>query len=92
MCPTPALDRLLELGLGLVVAVHVDPPGVEPGAQREVELAAGRDVPGEPLFGEQAQGRGAGEGLAGEEDLEVVGASAKAASVGAGSARMSSSA
>ena len=68
------VDGLLELGVALVVAVHVDPLGVEAGVQRQVQLAAGGDVAGEPLLGEEPQGRRAGKGLAREDDLEVVGA------------------
>ena len=61
-----------DLLVALVVAVHVDAARVEAGAQRHVQLAAGGDVDREPLLGEEAVGGGAGEGLAGEEDLEVV--------------------
>ena len=67
-------QRVLQLGRGLVVAVHVDPLGIEAGAQREVQLAAGRDVAGQSGLGEDPQRRGAGERLARVEDLEVVGA------------------
>ena len=57
------LERLLQLGLGLVVAVHVDPLRLEPAAQRQVQLAAGGDVAGEPLLGEQPVGGGAASAL-----------------------------
>ena len=57
----PGLERGEELGLGLVVAVHVDPRRVEARAERQVQLAAGGDVAGEPLLGEQAVGGGAAE-------------------------------
>ena len=66
------IDGLLEFSRALVVAVHVDPRGVEAGVQRQVQLAARGDVAGKALLGEQAQGGGAGEGLAREDDLEVV--------------------
>ena len=63
------LERHLQLGLGLGVAVQVEPRGVEPGAQGEVQLAAGGDVAAEALLGEDAQDRGARERLRGEDDL-----------------------
>ena len=74
MWPTPASTACSSSASALVVAVHVDPLGVEAGVQRQVELAAGGDVAGEPLLGEEPQRRRAGKGLAGEDDLEVVGA------------------
>jgi hypothetical protein len=73
-----------DLLVALVVAVHMDAGGVEAGAQRHVQLAARGDVDREPLLGEQPVGGGAGEGLAGEENLEVVGAAGEGLAVGAG--------
>ena len=59
--------------VGLVVAVQVDPRRVEAGGQGHVELTSRCDVDREALLGEQGIGRGAGQRLAGEENLEVVG-------------------
>ena len=73
-----------DLLVGLVVAVHVDAVGVEAGAQGHVQLAAGGDVDREPLLGEEPVGGGAGERLAGEEDLEVGAAALEGLAVGAG--------
>ena len=73
-----------DLLVALVVAVHVDAVGVEAGAQRHVQLAAGGDVDREPLLGEEPVGGGAGERLAGEEDLEVGAAALEGLAVGAG--------
>ena len=72
-----------DLLVALVVAVHVDPRRVEAGAQRHVQLAARGDVDREALLGEEPVGGGAGEGLAGEEDLEVVAAPLEGLAVGA---------
>ena len=87
------LERVAELGLGLVVAVHVDALRVEARAQRHVELAAGGDVDREPLLAHQPVGGGAGQRLARVDHLEVVGALLEglARTRGPG-ARMSSSA
>ena len=61
--------RQRELVLGLRVAVQVDPLGLEPGPQGQVQLAAGRDVAAEPFLREHAQhGRGRA-GLGREDDL-----------------------
>ena len=73
-----------DLRVGLVVAVHVDAVGVEAGAERHVQLAAGGDVDREPLLGEEPVGGGAGQRLAGEEDLKVGGAAVEGIAVGAG--------
>ena len=73
-----------DLLVALVVAVHVDPLGVEAGPQRHVQLAAGGDVDREPLLGAEPVGRGAGQRLAGEENLEVVGSALEGLAVGAG--------
>ena len=73
-----------DLLVGLVVAVHVDAVGVEAGPQRHVQLAAGGDVDREALLGEEPVGGGAGQRLAGEEDLEVVAAALEGLAVGAG--------
>ena len=48
-----ALDRVVELGRRLVVAVHVQPLGIHPRRKRQVELAAGGHVGGQALVGEQ---------------------------------------
>jgi hypothetical protein len=66
------LERVLELGDGLVVAVEVDPLGGEAAAQREEQLAARRDVARQPLLGEQPVGGRAGERLARVNDLEAL--------------------
>src|SRR4029077_13288458 len=63
-----------DLLVTLVVAVHVDAGRVETGAQRHVQLAARGNVDGETLLGEEPVGGGAGKGLTGEKDLEVVAA------------------
>ena len=73
-----------DLLVGLVVAVHVDAGGVEAGAQRHVQLAAGGDVDREALLGEEPVGGGAGHRLAGEEDLVVGAAALEGVAVGAG--------
>src|SRR5262249_55860828 len=70
-----ALQRHSQLGLGLVVAVHVDPLRAESRREGEVKLAAGGDVAGKPLLGEDLQGRRAGKRLARVDDLEIAGAS-----------------
>ena len=67
--PTPASQRHVQLGVGLGVAVQVEPPGLEAGAQGEVQLAAGRHIAAQALLGEHAQHRRAREGLGGEHDL-----------------------
>ncbi len=77
MWPMPALDRVVELGLGLVVAVHVEARGVVAAGEGEVELAAGGHVGGEALVGEQPVDRGARERLARVDHLEVLGAGAE---------------
>ena len=71
--PDAGIESLLQLGLGLVVAVHVDPLRLEPAAERQVQLATGGDVAGEPLLGEQPVGGGAAQRLARVEDLEALG-------------------
>ena len=58
--------------------------GSKPALQRHVQLAAGGDVDREPLLGEEPVGGGAGQRLAGEEDLEVGGALLEGLAVGAG--------
>ena len=68
------VERVAELGLGLVVAVHVDPLGSHPAGEGHVQLAAGRDVGRQPLLGRKRVHRGRRERLAREQDLEVVGA------------------
>ena len=78
------LDRVAELGLGLVVAVHVDAGRVEPGAKRHVELATRGDIDGEAELGEQPLDRGDRRSLARVEDLEVVGVSPERAQIGVG--------
>ena len=72
-----AVERVAELGLGLVVAVHVDPRRVEAGGQGHAQLAARGDVDREPLLAHQPVGRGAGKRLARVDHLEVVGALAR---------------
>ena len=52
--PTPSSSASRELELRLVVAVEHDPVGGKPGAQRDVQLPAGRDVEVEALFGDEA--------------------------------------
>ena len=63
--------RHAQLRLRLRVAVEDDPLGLEAGDEREMQLAAGGHVAPQPLLGEQAQHRRAGEGLGGEDDVEV---------------------
>ena len=63
-----ALDRE-ELGLGLVVAVHVDPPGVVAAGEREMEPARGVVVR-QALPDHQPEDRGGGEGLARVDHVE----------------------
>ena len=68
-----ALDRHAQLGLGLVVPVHVDPLGGDAGLQGQVQLAARGDVAGEALLVHQPVNRRAREGLARVDDLELLG-------------------
>ena len=75
--------RVLELLLRLVVAVQVDPLGREPALQRQVQLAAGRDVAREPLLREQAVRGGGRKRLARVDDLEAVAARAEGLDEGA---------
>ena len=70
--PTPAATAPPELGVTARVAVDDDRRRVEPGPQREVQLAGGRDVAAEALLREQAHHRRARERLGRERDLEVV--------------------
>jgi fermentation-respiration switch protein FrsA (DUF1100 family) len=70
--PHACLHGLADLLLGLVVAVEVDARRVDAAAQGEEQLAARGHVDGEPLLGEEAEERGAGEGLARVDHLEVV--------------------
>ena len=58
------VERGGQLGGRLVVAVEDDPFGRKAGMQRDVELAAGRDVEVEALLGRQAGHRDAQERLA----------------------------
>ena len=68
---------------GLVVAVHVDPLGLEAGADRGVELAAGGDVDAQALLAaDPVDGRDRS-GLARVENLELDIAGAEGADVGA---------
>ena len=71
----PHTDRegVLELLFGLVVAVKEDAFRREAGQLGYVELAARRHVDGEPLLQHQLVEGDRGEGLAGIDDLEVVG-------------------
>ena len=75
--------RKADLLVALVVAVHMNAGRLEAGLQRHVQLAARGHVNGETLLGKQAIGGGAREGLAGEENLEVVGSGRKGIAVGA---------
>ena len=68
--PDPGLERELELGLRLGVAVQVDARWIEAAAQRERELAARGDVTGESLLGEHAVDGGAGKRLGGEQHVD----------------------
>jgi hypothetical protein len=68
------VERELELGPGLVVAVHEDPPWGDPTLQREVELAAGGDIDREALLGHHPVGGGDRERLGRVDHLEVAGA------------------
>src|SRR5689334_830675 len=75
--PHALLDGVAQLCLGLVVAVEVDALGRNPATQREEQLPARGDVGGDSLLGQQPESRGAREGLAGVDHLEVVGARAE---------------
>jgi hypothetical protein len=77
------VDREAQLGLALVVAVHVDPRRVEAGPQRHVQLAPGGDVDREPLLLEDPVGGRERRRLARIDHLEVVAAVAKGRQVGA---------
>ena len=66
------LERVVELGLALVVAVEVDPPRLEAARERQVQLPAAGHVGGQPLFDEQAVSRGAGKRLARVDHLEAL--------------------
>ena len=57
MRPTPAVDRLLELGAALVVAVKNHLRWIDPGAQPGVDLAARYDVEPDPLLDQNAHQR-----------------------------------
>ena len=76
------LERGAQLVGRLVVAVEHDALGREPGVQRDVQLAAGRDVEVEALLGDEARHRGAEERLARVRDPP-----AEAGAVLAGSGR-----
>ena len=67
--PDPCGDGLAQLGDRLVVAVHADPLGREPGGKRDGELAAGAHVQAQALLGDPAGDRGAEERLAGVVDV-----------------------
>ena len=63
--PTDAgVQRQLELGFALVVAVQTDRARIDPGPQGHGQLTAGAHVHAEPLLGHPAGDRGAQEGLA----------------------------
>ena len=64
MRPTPAASARLQLLGRLVVAVQHDALGREPRVQGDVQLAAGRDVEVEALFGHEPRHRGAEKRLA----------------------------
>ena len=59
--PDAALERELQLGVRLVVAVEHDAGRGEAGVERELQLAAGGDVEVQPLVGHEA-GHGARRG------------------------------
>ena len=63
--PDAPLQRQLQLGVGLVVAVEDDAAGREAGVERELQLAAGGDVEVQALVGHQAGHGTAQERLAG---------------------------
>ncbi len=62
--PDARIDGGAQLVRRLRVAVQDDLRGIEPGGQREVQLAARRHVDHQPLLGEDPQRGGAREGLA----------------------------
>ena len=72
--PDAGGHRLGQLGLGLRVAVQVDPRGVEAGLERDRQLAARGHVARQALLAQDAQDGGARKGLGGEVDLEVLAA------------------
>ena len=82
--PDPGLDRASQLGLRLVVAVQVDPPGLEARPERHVQLAARGDVDREPLLAQHPVGGGERGRLARVDDLEVGHAGREGIQVGAG--------
>ena len=82
--PDTGPGREANLVVGLVVAVHVDPSGVEAGGQRQVQLAAGGDVHRQALLAKEPVGGAAGKGLARVEDLEAIGQLGEGAEIGAG--------
>ena len=64
--PDAGIQRVLNVEIALGVAVQQDVLGVEPGRERDRQLAGGGDVAAQPLLGEDARHRRARERLAGE--------------------------
>ena len=86
--PTPASTAQPQLGLGLVVAVHVDAGRVEARAQAPCGARRPRRRrPRGPRSASSAVDRGDRRRLARVEDLEVVGAGAEGVQVGPGARR-----
>ena len=91
--PTRSAQRRRELGLGLGVAVHHDALGRKAGASARCSSPPEATSHHSPSCGEQLEHRGAGEGLGGEHDREVLVAAARPAATKARArARRSSSA
>ena len=80
----PGIEGELQLVLGLVVAVHEDALRVDACLERQIQLAAGRDVDREPLLRHQPVGGRDRERLRRVDDLEVVRARRERLDVGAG--------
>ena len=68
------VEGVAELGLGLVVAVHVNPSGIEAGGERHVQLPTRRDVGRKPLLDAEPIGRRHRQRFAREQHLVVAGA------------------
>ena len=78
------LERELELGDRLGVAVQVDAAGVKAAGQRQRQLTTGGDVTGQALLRQHPVDGRAGERLGGEQHVTVGVARRQPADVGAG--------
>ena len=66
--PGSGPERRVELVVGLVVAMHHEPLGCEPGEERHVQLTGGGHVEAESFVADEAGHRRAQEGLPGVDD------------------------